>query len=60
MHKFAKFTHSSLGKAVEKQTENQVGALKFLKTSHKKDEVKQIDSIFPQNPMNDLICDKLK
>ena len=37
-----------------------VGAIKSLKRSNKTDELKQIDDIFPQNLMNDLICDKLK
>ena len=37
-----------------------VGAIKSLKRSNKTDELNQIDDIFPQNLMNDLICDKLK
>ena len=32
----AKFTYSSLGKSLEKQTEKQVGALKSLDLSNKK------------------------
>ena len=56
----AKFVYSSLGKAVEKRTEKQVGALKSLDLSNIKDELKQIEGIFPQNLMNDLICVKLK
>ena len=45
---------------MEKQTEKQVGALKSLKSSNKKDKLKQIVGILPQNLMNDLIHDKLK
>ena len=55
-----KFAYTPLGKAFEKQTEKQVGALKSLDLSNKKGESKQIEGIFPQNLMNDLICDKLK
>ena len=44
----AKFTYSPLGKALEKQTEKQVGALRTLDLSNKKDELKQIESIFPK------------
>ena len=56
----SKLAYSPLGKAFEKQTEKQVGAIKSLKHSKKKDELKQIDGIFPQDLMNDLISDKLK
>ena len=56
----SKLAYSLLGKAFEKQTEKQVGAIKSLKYSKKKDELKQIDGIFAQNLMNDLISDKLK
>ena len=38
----AKFEYSPLGKAFEKQTEKQVGDLKSLDLSNKKDELKQI------------------
>ena len=55
-----KFVCSPLGKSFEKQTEKQAGALKSLDLSNKKDELKQIEGIFPQNLMNDLICVKLK
>ena len=58
--KQAKFAYSPLGKVFEKQTEKQVGALKSLDLYNKKDELKQIDDIFSQNLMNDLIRDKLK
>ena len=44
----AKFTYSPLGKALEKQTEKQVGALRTLDLSNKKDELKQIEGIFPK------------
>ena len=56
----AKFEYSPLRKAFEKQTEKQVGDLKSLDLSNKKDELKQIQSIFPQNLMSDLIPVKLK
>ena len=56
----AKFAISPLGKAFEKQTEKQVGALKSLGLSNKKDELKQIEGIFPQNLMNGFIRVKLK
>ena len=52
----AKFAYSPLGKAFEKQTEKQVDAIKFLNSSNK---LKQIEGIFPQNLMNDLIRAKL-
>ena len=55
-----KFAYSSLGKAFEKQTEKQVGAIKSLELSNKKDELKQIEGIFSQNLANDLIRAKLK
>ena len=54
----AKFAYDPLGKAFGKQTET--GALKSLKPSNKKDELKQIEGIFPQNLMTDLIRDKFK
>ena len=44
----AKFTYSPLGRALEKQTEKQVGALRTLDLSNKKDELKQIEGIFPK------------
>ena len=55
-----KFAYFSVGKAFEKQTGKQVGAIKSLDLSHKKDELKQIERIFPQSLMNDLVCAKLK
>ena len=44
----AKFTYSPLGKALENKTEKQVGALRSLDFSNKKDELKQIEGIFPK------------
>ena len=49
-----------MGKTFEKQREKQVGALKSLNPSNKKDELNQIEGMFPKNLMNDLIRDKLK
>ena len=54
------FTYSPLAKTFEKQTEKQVAAVKSLDISNKKDELKQIENIFPQILMNDLILPKLK
>ena len=56
----AKFAYSPLGKAFEKQTEKQIGDIKPLDLSNKKDELKQIESIFSENLMSDLIRAKLK
>ena len=53
----AKFAYSSLGKAFEKQIEKQVGTIKPLDLFNK---LKRLESIFPQNLMNDLIRAKLK
>ena len=58
--KQAKSAYPPLGKASENQTEKQVGTIKSLDLSNKKDELKQTDGIFPQNLMNDLIRVKLK
>ena len=55
----SKFAYSHSGKAFEKQTERQVSALKSLDISNKKYKLKQIEGIFPQNFMNDLIRVKL-
>ena len=46
--KQTKFAYSLLGNAFEKETENQVGAIKSLKPSNEKDELKQIDVIFDE------------
>ena len=56
----AKFPYYPLGKAFEKQTEKQVRALKFVDFSNKKYKLKQIEGIFPQDLMNDLVCARLK
>ena len=53
----AKFTYSPLVKAFEKQIEKKVNAIKTLDYSIK---LKQIEGIFPQSLMNDLIRAKLK
>ena len=58
--KRAKFAYFPFGKVFEKQTEKQVGVIESLDPSNKKDELKQIDGIFQQNLMNDLIRAKLK
>ena len=55
----AKFTYSPLGKAFEKQTKEQVKAIKDLNISDKTNELKQIEGIFPQNGLNDLISNKI-
>ena len=55
----AKFAYSPLGKT-SKVGALQVGALKSLNVSNKKDELKQIEGIFLQILMNDLIRVKLK
>ena len=52
-----KFAYSALGKAFEKQTEKQIGAIKSLDPYNK---LKQIKGIFSQNLMNNLIRAKLK
>ena len=52
----ATFVYSPLVKALEKQ----VDPIKSLDFPNKKDELKQIEGIFPQNLMNDLIRTKLK
>ena len=56
----ANFSYSPSGNAFEKQTEKQVGALKYIDISNKKDELKQIQVIYSQNLMNDLTRIKLK
>ena len=56
----AQFACSFLEKTFEKQTKKQVRAIKSLKHSNKKDELKQIEVVFPQNMMNDLIHVKSK
>ena len=53
----AKFLYSPLGKSFEKQTEKQINGMKSVDAS---DKLKQIEGIFLQNLMNDLIRAKLK
>ena len=55
----SKSAYSALGKAFEKQKEKQADAIKSLDISNKKDELKHIESISPQNLLNDLIRAKL-
>ena len=43
-----------------KTTKKQLGSVKFLNFSNKKDELKQIKGIFPQNQMNHVVGAKLK
>ena len=54
------FSYSSLGKAFQKQTKKQVGVIEPLDFCNKKNELKQIQGIFPQNLMNNLIYANLK
>ena len=49
-----------MGKALEKQTKEQVKAIKDLNISDKTNELRQIEGIFPQNVLNNLISNKLK
>ena len=56
----AKFAYSPLWKALEKQTEKQVGALNYLDPFNKKDNLKQNEDIFQQNLMKDFIRLTLK
>ena len=56
----AKFAYPPSREAFEEKREVQVDAIKSLDISNKKDELKQIESVFPQNLMNDSIGDKLK
>ena len=55
-----KFVYSHLEKCFDKQTEKQAGASNSQDIFNKKDELKQIQGIFPQHLMNDLICVKTK
>ena len=54
----AKCTYSPFGKALGKQTEKQIDALKSLNLSNKTNELKQIECIFPKNLLNDLVIYK--
>ena len=53
----SKFANSTLRNAFEKQTEKQADAIKSLDPYNN---LKQIENVFPQNLINDLICTKLK
>ena len=55
-----KFAYSPLGKAFEKQTKEQVGTIKLVDLSHKKDKLRQSEGILPKILMNDLIRAKFK
>ena len=57
-----KFAYSPLKKAFEKRTKKkkQVGSIKSLRRSYKKDTLKQTEGIFLQNLKSDLIWDNLK
>ena len=56
----AKFTYSPLGKVFKEQTKEQAKAIKDLNTSDKRNKLKQIENIFPQNLLNDLVSDQIK
>ena len=56
----AKFTHSPSGKAFEKQTKEQVTTIKDLNISDEENELKQIEGLFLQNVLIDLISNKPK
>ena len=60
MKQQAKFTYFPLGKAFEKQTKEQVKAIKDLNISDKSNELKQIENIFPKHVISYLIITKLK
>ena len=55
----AKFIYFTLGEVLEKQTKKLFDALTSLNVSDKIDELKQIESIFPQNRLNGSITDQL-
>ena len=50
----------SFQEKLKKPTEKQVGAFKPLQLFNKKSELKQIEGIFPENVLNDLIINKFK
>ena len=56
----AKFTYSTSGTDLETETEKQIDAWKLLSLSDKTVELKQIQSIFAHNIVNDLIRNRLK
>ena len=55
-----KINHDNWGQNLEKQTKKKVDDLKSWNLSNEIDELNQIQSIFPQKQLNDLIIDILK
>ena len=49
-----------MGKVFKEQTKEQAKAIKDLNTSDKRNKLKQIENIFPQNLLNDLVSDQIK
>ena len=60
MIEHSKFIYSPLEKALKKQTKKQIHALKSINLFNKMDELKQIESVFSNNQLNDSIIDELK
>ena len=60
MTEHSKFIYSPLEKALQKQTKKQIHALKSINLFNKIDELKQIESVFSNNQLNDSIIDELK
>ena len=49
-----------MGKVFKEQTKEQANAIKDLNISDKINKLKQIENIFPQNLLNDLVTDQFK
>ena len=49
-----------MGKVFKEQTKEQAKAIKDLNISDKINKLKQIENIFPQNFLNDLVTDHFK
>ena len=49
-----------MGKVFKEQTKEQAKAIKDLNTSDKRNKLKRIENIFPQNLLNDLVSDQFK
>ena len=49
-----------MGKVFKEQTKEQAKAIKDLNTSDKRNKLKQIENISPQNLLNDLVSDQIK
>ena len=49
-----------MGKVFKEQTKEQAKAIKDLNISDKINKLKQIENIFPQNLLNDLVTDHFK